>query len=176
MAVVVGDRSRFAAEVGEWDHGLRRVDLWAAGQWLTCDDNMAFVKQFRLAVLDTAMWLRSGQVSPPPFDGQSPAAAHRHLMLHAGDDDETEAEYELRSRFSTLHWGPTTDNVTAHLFRDGDRLAITLQFRREEHLRRHPEHAGEIFVAVIAAAELVGVLEDLVAVLDGRQNQPPATG
>ncbi|MFI6082566.1 hypothetical protein ACIBBB_16580 [Streptomyces sp. NPDC051217] len=52
MTVLLGDKDRFAAEVGEWDHALRRVDLWAAGQWLTCDDNMAFVKQFRLAVFD----------------------------------------------------------------------------------------------------------------------------
>ncbi|MFI2302030.1 hypothetical protein ACH5AL_24760 [Actinacidiphila glaucinigra] len=59
MAVVVADRSRFAAEVGAWDAALRRVDLWAAGQWLTCDDNMAFVEQFRLAVLDTAIRLRA---------------------------------------------------------------------------------------------------------------------
>ncbi|MYX37244.1 MULTISPECIES: hypothetical protein [unclassified Streptomyces] len=175
MAVVVGDRSRFAAEVGEWDHALRRVDLWAAGQWLTCDDNMAFVEQFRLAVLDTATWLRCGQGSPPPFGGLSPEAAHRRLMLHAGDD-ETEAEYELRSRFSALRWGPTTDNVTAHLFRDGDRLAITLQFRRRHHLHGRPEHAGEIFVAEVAAAEFIGVLEDLVAVLDGRREEPPVTG
>lgn len=138
VAVVVGDRSRFAAEAGEWDAALRRVDLWAAGQWLTCDDNMAFVEQFRLAVLDTAIRLRCGQGSPPPFDGLSPEAAHRRLMLHAGDDDETEAEYELRSRFSALRRGPTTDNVTAHLFRDGDRLAITLRFRRQHHLGGRP--------------------------------------
>jgi hypothetical protein len=60
VTVTLGDKYRFAAEVGEGDHTLRRVDLWAAGQWLTCDDNMAFVEQFRRAVLDTAAWLRSG--------------------------------------------------------------------------------------------------------------------
>ncbi|MFD7966312.1 hypothetical protein ACFV5J_36560 [Streptomyces zaomyceticus] len=49
----------------------------------------------------------------------SPAAAHRHLMLRAGSDDETDADYELRSRFQALLWGPTTDNATTHLFRDG---------------------------------------------------------
>ncbi|MGW5277730.1 hypothetical protein ACWEQP_35530 [Streptomyces sp. NPDC004044] len=59
MTVVLGHRHRFAAEAGEWDHVLCRVDLWAAGKWLICDDNMVFTKQFRLAVLDTAAWLRS---------------------------------------------------------------------------------------------------------------------
>ncbi|MEU0957060.1 hypothetical protein ABZ353_32740 [Streptomyces niveus] len=162
MAVLLGDKHRFAAEVGEWDDTLCRVDLWAAGQWLTCDDNMAFVKQFRLAVLNTAEWLRSGQGSPPPFTDLPPVATHRRLTLRAGDDDETEAEHELRGRFQALTWGPTTDNVTAYLFRDGDCLTITLQFWREP-----PEQAAEIFVAEIPVAEFAETLEDLVAVLDG---------
>jgi len=169
VTTVLGDKHRFAAEVGEWDHLLCRVDLWAAERWLTCDDNMAFVTQFRLAVLDTAAWLRSGQGAPLPFGSLSPQATHRRLMLRAGADDET--EYELRSRFQVLIWGPTTDNVTAHLFRDGDRLVITLQFWRAEHLITHPEHAGEVFVAEIPTTEFVGILEDLVAVLDGGRNQ-----
>ncbi|MGW7611238.1 hypothetical protein ACWGKW_29030 [Streptomyces sp. NPDC054766] len=80
MTVLLGDRNRFAAEVGEWDNALCRVDLWAAGKWLTCDDNSAFVSQFRRDVLDTAAWLRSGQGSPPPFDDLSPEATHRRLM------------------------------------------------------------------------------------------------
>lgn len=169
--MVLGDKQRFAAEVGEWDGVLCQVDLWVAGNRLTCDDNMAFAKQFRLAVLDTAARLRSGEGSSLPFAGLSPEATHRRLMLRAGDDDETGADYELRSQFRVLSWGPTTDNVTAHLFRNGDRLVITLQFWREEHLLKHPEHAGEVFVMEIPTAEFVGILEDLVAVLDGGQNQ-----
>lgn len=171
MTVILGDKHRFAAEVGEWDQALCQVNLWAAGQWLTCDDNMAFIKQFRRAVLDTTAWLRSGNGSPVTFDGLSPEATHRRLMLRAGADDETEADYEFRSRFGALDWGPPTDNVTVHLFRDGDCLVITLQFWREEHLIKHPEHAGKVFVVEIPTAEFVGILEDLVAVLDGGQNQ-----
>ena len=45
--------------------------------------------------------------------------------------------------------GPTTDNVLAHLFREGNHLVITVEFCREEHLRRHPEHLGAIFLAEI---------------------------
>lgn len=166
MTTVLGDRLRFAADVGAWDHELCRVDLWAAGQWLTCDDNMAFVRQFRPAVRTTADWLRSGAGHPLPFDGMSPEAAHRHLMRRAGAEDETEAEYGYRRRFRVLEWGPTTDNVTVHLFRGGDRSLITFQFRREEHLLKHPEHADEVFVAEILTAEFVGILDHLVAVLD----------
>ncbi|MBM9507925.1 hypothetical protein [Actinacidiphila acididurans] len=166
MAVLLGDKQRFAAEVGEWDQALCRVDLWAAGKWLTCDDNMAFGPQFRRDVRDTAAWLRSGQASAPPFPGLSPQATHRRLMLRAGTDDETEAEFEFRSRFRVLDWGPTTDNVTAHLFRDGDHLAITLQFWRDAHLAKHPEDAGEVFLATLPTREFVATLEDLVAALD----------
>ncbi|MCT9005714.1 hypothetical protein [Streptomyces rhizosphaerihabitans] len=165
--MLLGDRNRFAAEVGEWDNALCRVDLWAAGKWLTCDDNSAFVSQFRRDVLDTAAWLRSGQGSPPPFGDLSPEATHRRLMHRAGADDETEADYEFRNQFRVLSWGPTTDNVTAHLFRDADRLVLTLQFWREEHLIKNPEHAGEVFVVEIPTVEFVGILENLVAVLDG---------
>ncbi|MEU4266580.1 hypothetical protein [Streptomyces sp. NPDC026092] len=149
------------------------MDLWVAGEWLTCDDNMAFAPQFRHAVLDTIAQLRSPAGFPPPFAGLSPIAAHRRLMLDAGHDQETEADYELRSRHRVLDWGPTTDNATTHLFRDGDRLMITLQFRRAEHLLRHPEHADKVFLAEIAAPEFVSILEDLVAALDRSHQDHP---
>lgn len=176
MSVLLGDENRFAAEVGEWEHSLRRVDLWAAGQWLTCDDNMAFVGQFRSYVVDTVVWLRSGACSALPFDGLSPEATHRRLMHRAGADNETEEEYRFRSQFRVLSWGPTTDNVTVHLFRDAARLVLTLQFWREEHLVRHPDHAGKVFVAEVPAEEFVGILEDLAAVLDDSQDPSPLSG
>lgn len=166
VTTILGDKHKFATEVGEWDHELCRVDIWAAGIWLTCDDNMAFGRQFRRHVLDTAEWLRTGTASVLPFDDPSPQAAHRRLMLRAGADDESEAEFELRSRFRILDWGPTTDNVTAHHFRDQDSSLVTLQFWRNAHLLRHPEHAGEVFLAKIPTAVFVGILHDLVAVLD----------
>ncbi|MGW0856911.1 hypothetical protein [Streptomyces sp. NPDC002690] len=165
MNTVLGDKLRFAAEVGERGQ-LWRVDLWAAGKWLTCDDNMAYVPQFRRDVLETADRLRSGGGFPLPFAGMSAEATHRRLVRSAGEADETEAGYGLRSQFRTLLWGPTTDNVTAHLFRAADRAVITLEFWRPEHLRDHPEDAGAVFVAEIAMEELLGVLDGVVAVLD----------
>lgn len=170
VSTIFGDKHRFAAEVGEWDHELCRVDIWAGGKWLTCDDNMAFVRQFRRDVLDTTGRLRSGMTSALPFDGLSPQATHRRLMLRAETDGESEADFEFRNRYRGLDWGPTTDNVTTHLFQDQDCSLLTLQFRREEHLLKHPEHADEVFVAKIPTAEFVGILRDLAAILDSGQN------
>jgi hypothetical protein len=172
VAVLLGDKSRLAVEVGDWaGPALRRVDLWAAGQWLTCDDDMAFVRQFRRDVAETAAWLRAGHGEALPFAGLSAAAAHRRLVAGAGDEEEDDA---LRRRFRAFdRWGPTVDNLVAFLFRDGDRLEVTWQFWREEHLLRHPEHAGTVFTLGIGTAELAGLLEDLVAVLD-RDGESPA--
>lgn len=105
MNRVLGDKSRFAAEVGE-PSALCQVDLWAAGKRLTCDDNMAYVPQFRRDVLDTAAWLRSGKGVFLPYAGLSAEATHRRFRQHAGDDGESEADYELRSRHRVLLWGP----------------------------------------------------------------------
>lgn len=168
MAVLLGDKHRFAVEVGDWvDPALRRVDLWAADQWLTCDDNLAYVKQFRHAVTGTAVWVRSGHGSPLPFEGLSPAATHRRLSAGIGDYEEDHEQFWIFNR-----WGPTTDNVQAFLFRDGDHLVITLQFWRERHLAKHPEHAGTVFAVEIQAAQFAGILEDLVAVLDHGEGLP----
>ncbi|WP_432920427.1 hypothetical protein ACQPZZ_20435 [Microbispora sp. CA-135349] len=161
MTVLLGDKQRFGMEVGDWvDSELRQVDLWIAGQRLTCDDNLAFVKQFRLSVAGTARWMRSGGGSPPPFPGLSPVAAHRRLVDESEDFEET----AWNCRF--FGWGPTTDNLQAFAFREGAHLTITVAFWREEHLREHPEHAGKVWVAELRTEEFLGLLEELVAIID----------
>lgn len=162
-------------EIGGWaGPALRRVDLWAAGQWLTCDDNTAFVPQFRRSVANTAAWLRAGHGAPVPFAGLSAPSAHRRLVAGTGHEDDDDA---LRRRFRFFgDWGPTTDNVEAFLFRDSEgRLEVTCQFWREEHLRTHPAHVGRIFAVEIPAPELASLLEDLAAVLDGDDEPPGRT-
>ncbi|MEU6853035.1 hypothetical protein ABZ901_24285 [Actinacidiphila alni] len=125
---------------------------------------MAFVPQFCLAVSGTAAWVRSGRISPLPYDGVDPEATHRRLMARAGAEDETEAEYEFRRRFRVLDWGPTTDNVAAHAFRRAGRLVITVEFRRGEHVVGHRGgDAGSVFAVEIPAEEFVGILEELAA-------------
>jgi hypothetical protein len=161
VAVHLGEKNRFAAEVGDQAAGLRRVDLWAADQWLTCDDNMVFVEQFRRSVEETAVSVRSGCVPPLPFAGLSPVATHRRLGTVTDDDPIC----ELRGQFWFLRWGPTTDNLQTFVFRDGDHLVITLQFWREAHLLNHPEHVGRVFEVKIEPAEFAGILEGLDSAL-----------
>ncbi len=157
MVMRFGDKQRFATEVGEAPSGatlLRRVDLWAAGRWWTCDDNMVFVPQFCASVLRTVRWLESGCDLTPPLPGVDAAEAHRALL--AADDGS-------RERFWFPRWGPTTDNVTAHVFRVGDRVVIPFAFWRPEHPR--PEERGQVFVAELPEAELLRVLRQTLAVL-----------
>ncbi|MEU4323327.1 hypothetical protein AB0F85_31985 [Nocardia fluminea] len=160
MAVRLGEKNRFAVEIGDWASGLRRVDLWAADQWLTCDDNMVFVEPFRRSVKETVVSVRSGHVPPLPFSGLSPVATHRRFNT-ATDDTIC----ELREQFWFLHWGPTTDNLQTFVFRDGDHLVFTLQFWRGAHLLNHPEHVGRVFEVKIEPAEFAGILESLDSAL-----------
>ncbi|WP_198653843.1 hypothetical protein [Actinocorallia populi] len=171
MTGLLGDKRRFAVDVGDRDGlALRRVDLWAAGQWLTCDDNMAYVDQFRHAVARTATWVRSGPVPVRPFD-MSPAAVHRRLLAEIMDGEQ---EYERFGFFGRWGWGPTTDNVTSFLWREEDGLVITLEFWREAHLLKHPEQAGTVFVAELQAVELTGILEETATALGHGQGLPVA--
>jgi hypothetical protein len=157
VSTLLGDRQRFAAEVGESrgdSDRLRRVDLWAAGRWLTCDDNIAFVPQFRMSVQDTLDWIQSGCDLSPPYAGVSLIETHRRLL---------EVDDGSRERFWFPLWGPTTDNVTGHVFRAGELVSITLEFWRETH--QPPDDRGKVFVAEIPEAELADVLRQMIVAL-----------
>ncbi|GAB2868809.1 hypothetical protein GCM10022221_82260 [Actinocorallia aurea] len=165
MAGLLGDKRRFAVEIGDRDgSALRRVDLWVADQWLTCDDNMVFVKSFRHYVARTAAGLRRGDIAAEPFAGVSPVAAHRRLLAGTGDGDE---ECERFGFFGRWGWGPTTDNVMSFLWRDEDCVVITAEFWRESHLLTHPDHAGSVFAATLPATEFAEILDETLAALGG---------
>jgi hypothetical protein len=158
VAELFGNKQRFAAEVGELFQGheqLRRVDLWAAGRWWTCNDNTAYVPQFCMSVQGSVNWLRSGCDLTQPFPEVSAAEAHRRLI--AMDDGS-------REQFWFPLWGPTTDNVTAHVFRNNDQLLIPFEIWWPA--RPCSEDRGRVFVAELPEAELVRVLEQMLAALE----------
>lgn len=157
MPLTRGDRERLAVEIGDFDEAqpsLRRVDLWAGGRWLTCDDNTAYVPQFCASARGTLELLRAGRDLSLPFPGLSLEENHRRLLRL---DDGS------RERFAFPQYGPTTDNVLGHLFRVGAQLVITLELWHDGHPMVKP--AGAVIVVTLAEAELVGVLEWMVAVL-----------
>lgn len=171
MNVVVGDKVRFAAEIGG-PGPLCRVDLWAAERWLTCDDNTVYVPQFRRDVLHTAARLRLGEGLPVPFAGYSAESAHRRLVRRA-EDSASATDDQSRDGFQALLWGPTTDNVITCLFRESDHVVITLEFWREDHLVNHPEDAGAVLVVEIPAEEFIALLESIAAALPGSDRSCP---
>jgi hypothetical protein len=156
--VLIGDKNHFAAEIGESEADttqLRRVDLWAAGHWLTCDDNTAYVPTFCTDVYFTLRRIRSGSELSLPFHGVSPEETHRRLL---------EVDDGTREQFWFPCWGPTTDNIVGHIFRVGKKLVITFEFWRDTHLV--PKERGMVFKAELPQAEFVDVLDRMLAALN----------
>jgi hypothetical protein len=75
------------------------------------------------------------------------------------DDDD-----EIRWRFGFADWGPTTDNVTSHIFHAGEGCAITLEFCRATH--HDPAELGAVLVAELPEGELVQMLTQALALLE----------
>jgi hypothetical protein len=163
VTLTLGIRDRLAVEPGEWSGGLRRVDVWAADQRLTCDDNMTYVPQMRQSLLHDRARLGALASTLPPFPGLPPAAVHRQLLADGSG---------LRENWSFLKWGPTTDNVLAHLVPGGDALMLTVEFWRPQHLQRHPGHAGKVFTAEINMDEQARILDDAITALGDSLTSP----
>ncbi len=150
-----GDRATFCVEIGEiTPPALRVIDLWAAGTWLTTDDNTAYVPSFSWYMRRDAERVRRRDVPPSPFPGRAPEEVFR--LLHA---DET----EFRVQFWFLRWSETVDNVSAYAYLDGD-LVIVFQFWRTTH--PFPDDLGKVFVARIPPDEFAAVVEEAADVLD----------
>jgi hypothetical protein len=86
-----------------------------------------------------------------PYPDLSPADNHRRLCAEAKAGDN--GAY-LRYRF--LDCGPTTDNVSAHLFLADGIASIPFSFSRTEH--HDPSEFGQVFVAELPERDLVRVL------------------
>lgn len=143
----IGDRSRFAFEIGPPDptHSSRRMDIWAAGKCITYRDNSVYVFHVAGEILNVIRSFLGVEDWARPFRDLS--AVENHLRLQA------EEEY---SRCRILDWGPTTDDVYAHLFCENGLVQITFAFHREDY--PVPEDIGKVFVAELLETEFLGVL------------------
>lgn len=152
-----GQLTRFAITVGEIlsdNGGSRRVDVWAADRWLTCDDNNVYVPH----VAGCLQHAVRGLLSDPracrgrPYPELSVEDNYRRLRAAAETDN---GEY-LSYRF--MDWGPTADNVGMLLFREEGTAYLPFAFCRPDH--HDPSELGKVFVAELPEWELAGVLHD----------------
>ncbi|MCG5471504.1 hypothetical protein LADH09A_005498 [Micromonospora sp. LAH09] len=133
---------------------LRVVDLWAAGKWLTTDDNAAYVPSFAHYLRLEAERVRRGDVPPCPFPGRAPEEIFRLLRT-----DET----EFAQQFWFLRWNETVDNVSTFAYLDDD-LVIMFEFWRGTH--PFPDELGKIFVARIPREEFTSIGEAAADLLE----------
>lgn len=142
-------------EVGEvLPPSLRVVDLWAAGKWLTTDDNTAYVPSLYQCMRSTAAQVRQREIQPCPFPERSPEEIFWQL-----EADET----EFRERYWFMGWGEIVDNVSRYAYLDDD-LVIVFAFWRAEH--PFPEDLGKVFVARIPPDEFAATLQEAADLLD----------
>jgi hypothetical protein len=152
-----GRLSRFAITVGEIlsDNGSsRRVDVWAASHWLTCDDNTVYVPHFAGRLQHAVR----GLLSDPQYRRGRPCpelsvADNYRRLRTAAETDNTEF---LTYRF--MDWGPTADNVGMLLFREEGTAYLPFSFWRPDH--HVPSELGKVFVAELPEWELMRVLHD----------------
>ena len=86
-----------------------------------------------------------------PYPELSPADNHRRLCA---DADAGNNHAYLRYRF--MDWGPTTDNVLAHLFVADGIASIPFSFWRSDH--HDPDELGQVFVGQLPVLELTNTL------------------
>ncbi len=142
---------------------LRALDLWAAGKWLTCDDNMAHVPSLTWYMRKDADRVRRRHVRPCPVPGRSPEEVFRLLQADRA---------EFREKFWFMRWSETVDNVSTYAYLDGD-LVIAFGFWRPTH--PFPEDLGEVFVARVSPDEFVTLVEEAADLLDAGLESFPDT-
>jgi hypothetical protein len=155
--VIFGSRSRFAIDVDRIlnDTGSsRRVDVCAAGRWLTTVDNSVYVPHFAGCLERTVGFLLT---APQDLRFQRPypnlSIADNYCRLRADRAADKNDDF-LVYRF--MDWGPTADNLSALLFLEGDTAFIPFSFVWESE--RDPVELGKVFVAELPVWELATVL------------------
>ena len=135
---IIGDKNKFAFEIGGFDpenKSLRIVDIWADSTRLCVDDNTIYIPQF---VNDLLMETKKSY-SISEFDsylkGLSPEEMAQFVL---STRDEKSLNYDLCDdriypTYRFLDLGPTTDNITAFMFRYNNVAFFTFSFWRKAY-------------------------------------------
>jgi hypothetical protein len=146
-----GDRAGFCVEVGEpTSPALRVVDLWAAGQRLTVDDNTAYVPSLTHYMRLEAERVRRGDVPPRPFPKGNPEEMFRWLRRNKKGSAQ---------KFWFLRWSEILDDVSTYAYRADDDLTILFAFWQTTE-------PGQTFELRIPAREFTAVVEEAADFLD----------
>jgi hypothetical protein len=121
-----GDRATFAIEIGGFDGGLRIVDLWAGGKWLSVSDNVSYVPSLCNLMRSSADRVSRGEVLGSPVPGCTPEQV---FWLLCQDSEE------LAESHWFMHWGDGTDNLRIYALTAGvQRLWRALSARPNRRL------------------------------------------
>lgn len=132
----IGHRERFAFEIGEYrssDHTLRHVDIWAGGVRLCIDDNTVYLDQFTNDLADEIKRSYRVRNFSKYLGDLSPVEMATFV---SSTRDEGSANYDIEEDsiypyYQFLNLGPTTDNLSAFLFRGDQRAFFVYSFWRE---------------------------------------------
>lgn len=164
---IIGDTHQFAFEIGDYLEdipSLRRVDIWAGGRRLCLDDDSVYVPQFIASLEDELGETHEVGRFNDYLRGKSPEEMARFVI---STRDEESPNYDLCDdtlypTYRVLDLGPTTDNISAFLFRDGNRAHLVYSLWREAWRQGEPER----FVSVELDFEgFVSVLKESWEVL-----------
>jgi hypothetical protein len=145
----------------ETDGSRRVVDVYAAGCWLTCEDNQVYVPVFAGVVAESLRkLLLNPQINQRPLPYPELSATDNYRRLKANADAFDDAEWRA-SKF--MKWGVTADNVGMLLFRHHDMAILPFSFLRPDHPM--PSERGQVFVAELPIWELTAILHDVAWLL-----------
>ncbi len=132
----IGDPNRFAFEIGDYqcpNHSLRHVDIWAGGVRLCIDDNSVYLDQFTndladeikrsYCINDFALYL--GRLTPVEMATFVCSTREKNSPNYDIEGDSIYPFYRF------LDLGPTTDNLSAFLFREAERSFFVYSFWRD---------------------------------------------
>ena len=165
---VVGDKSTFAFEIGEFkveSSDWYEVNIYIGSKNICHVDNHPYLPQFICDLECDADyfkkkidWIKFEQ----HFIGLNAMEAHQ-LLMNIGEDDFDSQEFEdaMYEFHRVLKWSPTTDNVCCFLIPIWGVLCLTCELW--QHVP--PEAKGIVYGAEVTPYQLITTIESAIDIL-----------